>query len=135
MSRHDRSCQCLPVTTYDGRGYTKRNINLEEHGLIYSGAAQPQLVPGVRKLPLKFKEATEDVDVLYINYGRAYCVETNVKVKDVGMIDGASRKLLRRYYREAQFPDDEYSADQRSLSFGSRKLDLDLASIGGDFPS
>jgi hypothetical protein len=100
ISRHDHSCQCLPVTTYDGKGYRKRNIKLAEHGLIYSGNQPPKTVPGIVMEALRMKETIDgDLDISYINYGRAYCVDTNVKVKEVGMLDGPSRRLLRKYYQ------------------------------------
>jgi len=30
----DRFCKCLPVTTYDGKGTSKRGINLKQHGQV-----------------------------------------------------------------------------------------------------
>ena len=110
----NRSCQCLPVTTYDGRGPTKKGINLDEHGLIYSSDKRPSRIEGITKAALKVKlskGAEKLINPSLINYGRVYCVETNVKVKDVGDLDYDSKKLLRRYYNEVNIvPDDESDA-------------------------
>jgi len=65
-------------------GYLKRGINLNEHGLIYSSEKKPVTVKGIDKLPLKVKlsKGAERLNnPSYINYGRVYTVETNVKVK------------------------------------------------------
>ncbi|CZR67206.1 uncharacterized protein PAC_17105 [Phialocephala subalpina] len=110
VTQGNRSCQCLPVTTYDGKGYAKRGINLDEHGLIYNSDEAPVNVAGITKYPLRVKPSKNGERLTgnsYINYGRAYCVDTNVKVKDVGELDSASRKWLREYYKEIHFPPDE----------------------------
>ncbi|PVH81155.1 hypothetical protein DL98DRAFT_417097, partial [Cadophora sp. DSE1049] len=96
----DRSCTCLPVTTYDGRGYKKKGINLDDHGLIYSSRDPPPHIKGIAKEPLRIilsKGAEKLGNPSYLNYGRVYTVETNVKVKDVGDLDTESRRLLRSY--------------------------------------
>ncbi|KAL2064642.1 hypothetical protein VTL71DRAFT_3780 [Oculimacula yallundae] len=101
----DKSCTCLPVTTYGGRGYKKKGLNLNAHGLIYSSRKPPAPVRGITKQPLKInltKGGEELKDHSYLHYGRVYTVEANVKVKEVGELDDASKKLLRRYYKEVQ---------------------------------
>lgn len=42
VQQDNQSCICLPVTTYDGKGYLKPGINLTEHGLIYSDKGRRQ---------------------------------------------------------------------------------------------
>lgn len=131
VSRNGMACQCLPVTTYDGRGYRKRGINLEQHGLIYTGNAEPGPVPGIVNEPLRIKEAVEELVISYINYGRSYCVDTNVKVKDVGVLDGPSRSLLRQYYRAAHF--DEYESPMPVPEESSQMRASAFTQIGGQF--
>ncbi|TAQ87896.1 hypothetical protein B7494_g3787 [Chlorociboria aeruginascens] len=111
----DRSCTCLPVTTYDRKGHTKAGINLDEHGHIYSHGTPPK-IHGINKQPLKVVLLNEKakLDLSYINYGRVYTVNTNVKVKELGELDPKSRKLLRKYYNEVMTVQDEPSDDPMS---------------------
>jgi hypothetical protein len=111
----DRYCTCLPVTTYNRRGYRKGGIDLNEHGLIYSDKREPASIRGIKKKALKVSlspGADKLINPSYINYGRVYTVETNVKVKDVGELNSDSRRLLRQYWNECQTvpEDDEGSA-------------------------
>jgi hypothetical protein len=129
----DRCCQCLPVTTYDGRGYRKKGINLDEHGLIYSSDKKPSSVQGITKAPLKVKlsrGAEKLVNPSYINYGRVYTVETNVKVKDVGDLDTDSRRLLRRYFNEVNITQDDDS-DGMGPPQGPQQRAVEFAGLGG----
>ncbi|KAK0118624.1 hypothetical protein ONS96_011714 [Cadophora gregata f. sp. sojae] len=136
----DRSCTCLPVTTYDGRGYKKKGINLDDHGLIYSSRDPPLNIRGITKQPLRIilsKGAEKLGNPSYLNYGRVYTVETNVKVKDVGDLDTESRRLLRTYYREVHFrdfPDDDNYA-QPGPSSNPQQRDVEVAGAGAAFAS
>lgn len=133
VARHDRSCQCLPVTTYDGKGYKKRNIKLEEHGLIYVGNPPP-LVPGIFMEPLLIKDAVEDLDLSYINYGRSYCVDTNVKVKNVGVLDEPSRKLLRKYYASIHTLSEDEESPGPPPSESRQTRETEFLGMGGGLP-
>jgi hypothetical protein len=124
----DRCCQCLPVTSYDGRGLRKIGINLDEHGLIYGGDKHSSRIEGITKAALKVKlskGAEKLKNPSLINYGRVYSVETNVKVKDVGDLDSDSKKLLRRYFNEVNFALDDdidgtappHDPQQRAMEF------------------
>lgn len=98
----NRSCTCLPVTSYSGAGYRKKGIERAEHGYIYSHRRPRQesgLIADALKVNLS-KGAANLTDPSLVNYGRVYTVETNVKVKDVGMLDSESRKSLRYYYNK-----------------------------------
>lgn len=46
-----------------------------------------------------------------INYGCIYTVETNVRVKDVGVLDAPSLDLLETYYSEVNYPKSSTAAD------------------------
>jgi hypothetical protein len=105
----ETDCTCLPITTYNHRGVGKRGIRPEEHGQIYGGQT-PEIIKGIRMHPLKVnlsKGAERISKDSLVNYGAVYTVQTNVKVKDVGELDSASRKLLRRYYNEVMTLKDE----------------------------
>ena len=104
----DRSCTCLPLTTYDGKGHNKRGINLAEHGQIY-GDIPPSTILGISFSALHVlysKNATKLQKGCLINYGKVYTVEMNVKVKEIGNLDVASRRLIRRYWNQTMIMDE-----------------------------
>lgn len=94
----DRSCSCLPVTSYDGVGHRKAGIRLEEHGLIYSKRL-PEIIDrmGSRALKVVLSRAGALREPSLVNYGKVYTVEINVKVKDVGELDRPSKAVLSNY--------------------------------------
>ncbi|KAG9230901.1 hypothetical protein BJ875DRAFT_384153, partial [Amylocarpus encephaloides] len=99
IKQKSKNCTCLPVTSYEGRGYKKPDIDLNEHGSIYT-SKRPKTVPEIMKRALKVilsKGAEHLRDPSLINYGCPYTVETNVKVMDVGTLDGDSLRLLEDY--------------------------------------
>ncbi|CZR67034.1 uncharacterized protein PAC_16933 [Phialocephala subalpina] len=132
VSQQDRSCQCLPITTYEGKGITRRGIRLQEHGLIYSGDEVPSRPQGLLP-PVKVKLSRNGERLSsssYINYGRAYCVDTNVKVKDIGELYLGSRKLLRESYTEIHFGIDEEEPNRypdANRSFGPNPIGTDYS--------
>ncbi|KAH7348837.1 hypothetical protein BKA65DRAFT_477219 [Rhexocercosporidium sp. MPI-PUGE-AT-0058] len=137
VKKDDRSCTCLPVTTYDGKGYKKRGIILNNHGLIYSSRDPPIYPDGITKRPLKIilsKGAEKLVNPSYLNYGRVYTVETNVKVRDVGELDEPSKKLLRSYYKSVQIEslsDDEDEGP--GLVPNPQQRAVEIAGVGSGF--
>ncbi|KAG4435135.1 hypothetical protein IFR05_009367, partial [Cadophora sp. M221] len=137
VKKDDRSCTCLPVTTYDGKGYKKRGINLNHHGLIYSSRDPPRCPDGITKRPLKIvlsKGAEKLVNPSYLNYGRVYTVETNVKVRDVGELDDASKKLLRQYYKSVQIDDLSDDDDEGpGLAPNPQQRAVEFAGVGSSF--
>ncbi|KAH9208589.1 hypothetical protein DL95DRAFT_467569 [Leptodontidium sp. 2 PMI_412] len=112
VRKDDRICTCLPVTTCNGEGSKKKGISLDDHGLIYSSKEPPPHIEGITKAPLRIvlSKGVENIrNPSYINYGRVYTVEANVKVRDVGDLDSTSKKLLRTFYKEVHlrhFPED-----------------------------
>ncbi|KAH6688849.1 hypothetical protein BKA61DRAFT_305065 [Leptodontidium sp. MPI-SDFR-AT-0119] len=137
VKKDDRSCTCLPVTTYDGKGYKKRGINLNNHGLIYSSRDPPPHPDGITKEPLKIilsKGAEKLVNPSYLNYGRVYTVETNVKVRDVGKLDDASKKLLRSYYKSVQLGDLSDDDDEGpGPAPNPQQRAVEIAGVGSSF--
>jgi hypothetical protein len=101
----DKSCTCLPVNTYAGRGASEKDINLDEHCAIYS-KKKPRTAPGMYKKALKItvtriRETIEEESL--VNLGRVYTVETSSKVKDVGDLESESKTLLLTYFQEVFF--------------------------------
>lgn len=135
VKQNDRSCQCLPVTTYGGKGVQKGGINLNAHGLIHNVDEVVPDFPDISKRSLKVKPAKNGERLSnnsIINYGRAYCVDTNVKVKDLGELNHESKKWLKRYYKEMQFPPDDDSSDPSYSYTQNPKLQAaQLTGVGG----
>ncbi|KAH8591814.1 hypothetical protein B0O99DRAFT_690362 [Bisporella sp. PMI_857] len=126
----NKCCTCLPVTSYQGKGPWKDQINLDQHGYIYSHRI-PNPVNGINKQPLKVNlvESTAPLcDPSLINYGRVYTVETNVKVKEVGDLDSSSRATLRVYFRETFFGEGEGS--EQLPPKDSQARDADFRGVG-----
>ena len=134
VKQEDLYCTCLPVTTYDGRGYTKRGIKIEDHGLIYSSKDAPPRVKGMDKESLRVvlsPKAEKIVNPSYINYGRAYTVETNVKVRDVGELDSSSRRRLVKYYNKAIVAAADPDSDDPDDTIPPQAKAVELAHVGG----
>jgi hypothetical protein len=129
VKQKTKQCTCLPVTSYEGRGYKKPDIDLNEHGHIYS-SKRPRSVPEITKKALKVvlsKNAEPLRDPSLINYGCMYTVETNVKVMDVGVLDAESLDLLEDYYLEVNYP--------RTTDVNPSTDESDLAGVGTGFTS
>lgn len=129
----ERCVNCLPVTSYDGDGINKSGIRLGDHGFIYS-RNKPNKIPGMCSTPLKLdlaKGAAHLKDPSLVNYGKVYTVETNVKVKNVGKLDGDSISVLRHYFRKV-FNDD---MDLAGMTPGAAEADLAFVGAAhGSFP-
>jgi hypothetical protein len=125
----DRSCTCLPVTTYDGAGPQKSGISLGDHGFIYSHRV-PKRVEGMRSRALKLnlsRSVAPMREPSLVNYAKVYTVETNVKVKDIGILDAHSKDILRHYFRKVF---SEIESDPPSGDMTPRASPAPLASIG-----
>jgi hypothetical protein len=78
---------------------------MQDHGVIHTTTQAPNLLPNeyltkysVRVMPTG-SEKLEDAS--QINYGKAYAVEHNVKVLDVGMVVDDHRYLIEGYLNSA----------------------------------
>lgn len=118
----------MPVTSYEGRGYKKPNIDPEEHAPIYSGKKTPKTDPAVMKTPLRVilsKGSEKLSNPSLVNDGCIYIVGTNVKVLDIGVLEPDSLELLQKYYRKVNFssfeprPVSQPREDQRLTGVGS----------------
>lgn len=104
VRKGDRSVTCLPVTSYHGKGYRKKDIHLGDHGFICS-KNPPVRVEGMLSKALKVNLSKLSrgapphlQDPSLVNYSKPYTVETNVKVKDIGVLDAYSEKVLLHYF-------------------------------------
>jgi hypothetical protein len=119
---------CLPITSYAGQGVLKRSIRLNEHGFIYC-QKEPKEVDQMSLMPLKLlpsKTGGKLQEHSLVNYGRVYKVETNVKVRDNGVLDKDSKGILFHNYRKFWFGEVSDPSD-----FTSRRLDDFLNDNGG----
>lgn len=125
----DRSCTCLPVTSYDGQGHRKRGIQLEDHGFIYS-RSKPSRVERMRPKALKvvLSRGADFRDPMLVNYGKVYNVETNVKVKDIGDLDAESKAVLVQDFRHVFL---ERGGDTMPYYTTPRSSEALLAGVGG----
>jgi len=78
---------------------------MDDHGVIHTSSLAPNLLPGenltkysVQVQPFK-DERLEAAS--RVNYGKAYAVEHNVKVLEVGMILEGHRYLIQQYFDSA----------------------------------
>jgi hypothetical protein len=127
-----RFVTCLPITSYAGQGDLKHDIRLNEHGFIYC-QKEPKEVDQMSSMPLKLLpswlpswtgEKLQEPSL--VNYGRVYTVETNVKVKDNGVLDNDSKGILFHNYRKFWVEEVPDPSD-----FTSRRLDDFLNDNGG----
>ncbi|KAF1816950.1 hypothetical protein P152DRAFT_4804 [Eremomyces bilateralis CBS 781.70] len=92
-----RSCQCLPIQTYERRGLTKWGTRKSDHAIIHTGEVPPSPLPGenavrgeepMRK-PIRVTARTrsDKLDkISRINYNKIFTVEHNVKVFEFGEV-------------------------------------------------
>ena len=94
-----------PIQTYKGQGATKQGLIVDDHGVIHTTASAPDLLPGekltkysVQVQPYKDERLEPESRV---NYGKAYAVEHNVKLLEVGMVLEGHRYLIQQYFDSA----------------------------------
>ena len=89
-----------PITTYSGRGTSKKGIDQEKHAVIYIGAKASEKLPGETALtiaPVKViaVKAEETLDPLSrVNLGKGYRIEFDAKVREIGDVERASLAQL-----------------------------------------
>jgi len=94
-----------PITTYQGRATLKWGCIPSEHSVVYLRGQQPTLLQGeyLDKLPICIDPADLGIRMgvaSRLHYSKAYPVEMNVKVKDIGDVDAQDLSNLLRYYQE-----------------------------------
>jgi len=78
---------------------------VDDHGVIHSSATPPNLLPGEHltkdSLRVELTSGEELDPASRVNYGKAYAVEHNVKVLDIGMVVEGHRYLITNYFEAA----------------------------------
>jgi len=97
--------QCIPIQTYRGRGAAKPGVRMGDHGIIHTTVAAPNQLPGEALTKYSIQVQSTEGEYLElesrVNYGKAYAVEHNVKVLDVGMVIQDHRYLIKEYFDAA----------------------------------
>ncbi|CAN9449629.1 unnamed protein product [Alternaria alternata] len=97
--------QCIPVQTYRGRGAARPGLIMSDHGVIHTSATAPNLLPGEALTKYSIQVQSTEGELLEpesrVNYGKAYAVEHNVKVLDIGMVLEGHRYLIKQYFDAA----------------------------------
>ena len=97
-----------PITTYNSRGTEKKGVDQKSHTMVYTGEIPPQKLKGETKMvkePIRVVavRADEKLDELSrINLGKAYPVEHNVKVKEIGHVHERSLPKLISYFKSSR---------------------------------
>jgi hypothetical protein len=91
-----------PIQTYGRKGATKVGLNVKDHGIIHTSEKAPNLLPGehITKYSIQVKPTLKEIlePESRINYGKAYAVEHNVKVLDIGMVVENHRYLIAQFF-------------------------------------
>ncbi|KAL8692903.1 MAG: hypothetical protein Q9218_002161 [Villophora microphyllina] len=94
-----------PITTYSGKGATKKSVDKSAHTIVYTGNVAPKRLPdekgmskeALRVIPVGPEEMLDPMS--RINIGKIYPIEMNNKVKEIGQLDPASKAKLISYWK------------------------------------
>ncbi|KAF2439048.1 hypothetical protein P171DRAFT_476883 [Karstenula rhodostoma CBS 690.94] len=108
-----------PIFTYTRRGTLKSGCIPSEHSVVYLNGSAPvtftgETERGLNKQPICVNPVDASVRMepaSRLHYAKAYPIETNVKVKDIGDVAAEHLSVLLRYYREENSPLDYPSYD------------------------
>ena len=110
----DTHCICVPITSYGGKGLSRKKISRSEqmaHAIVYTQGAKPTLLaaePNFIKGPICVRLLREErlAPTARIHFGKFYTVEYNVKVKHLGAVITRDRQALINNAREEMFGND-----------------------------
>ena len=78
---------------------------MHDHGVIHTTLNAPNLMPGENLTKYSIRVEPTGSETLEsesrVNYGKAYAVEHNVKVLDIGMVVEGHRYLIETYFDSA----------------------------------
>lgn len=102
-----------PVITYSDRGTLRHGCRPSEHSIVYLAGRQPSPFPGeyFTKDAIRVDPADPSISMdpaSRIHYAKAWPVEMNVKVKDIGRVDPMDREKLLQYYKQENYPEYAY---------------------------
>ncbi|KAF2803223.1 uncharacterized protein BDZ99DRAFT_399987 [Mytilinidion resinicola] len=103
-------CYACPIFTYGGQGTLKRGCRPEDHSIVYyAGLQMPTPLPGeirITKPPIGVIPTANDTSLTQmdvasrLNFGKAYLIEYNVKVKDHGKVRAEDMDTLIYHYKK-----------------------------------
>ncbi|KAL4878018.1 hypothetical protein BJY04DRAFT_120958 [Aspergillus karnatakaensis] len=97
---------CFAISTYGGRGVSKRGVDESTHAIVYlrgrlptsSSSERPMIKEPLEVAPDRPDETLDPMS--RINFAKIYTVEHNVKVLPIGRITNASMIRFREYATE-----------------------------------
>jgi hypothetical protein len=113
VRQHDRFCTCVPIASYN---LNSKKLILANLGLVYAQDRPcPGTIEGISRFTIRIKLAkgaklTGDPNL--VDYAKFYTIETNVKVKDIGLLDEVSKRALRSNVRDTFLADLEEPTTQ-----------------------
>jgi hypothetical protein len=104
---------CSAIATYGQQGTLKHGCNPGEHAVICNTHVDPstcylrgEIENGMYKEPIQVTPPKDPDQNSYlslasrIRFGKAYAIEWNVKVKDIGMVADWDMAKLLRYFED-----------------------------------
>lgn len=96
---------CSPIQTYRGRGAAKPGVRMSDHGIIHTTITAPNLLYGEAITKSSIRVQSTEGEHLEpesrVNYGKAYAVEHNVKLLEIGMVTTNHQYMIEEYYDAA----------------------------------
>lgn len=136
VRKADRSCVCLPITVVNSKSHSRKlqSMNLAEYGVVFS-TTLPGHLDGITLRPVRVQAAKGNGpfrDYSLVDYARPCTIETNVKVKEVGILDSDSRVVLMANFKQVfvSFMESEVATPTTPKSkFAEIAVPMQLSSI------
>ncbi|CZR58307.1 uncharacterized protein PAC_08199 [Phialocephala subalpina] len=90
---------CVPILTYQRRGFLKSGAHPEDHAVIYTSDKPPNeaVTPTLTPIHVQSKTPRDKLQPLsFVNYAKIYTVEHNVKVMFIGWIANESQRSFAK---------------------------------------
>ncbi|KAM5437156.1 hypothetical protein MferCBS31731_005573 [Microsporum ferrugineum] len=104
--KNEQGCSWA-INTYGERGLLKRGIDLNTHAAVYMRGSEPApndptRVPGLPPIMINPYSPREQLhSKSYLNFGKVFTVDHNIKVKPVGHVSEESMRTFRRAWRRS----------------------------------
>lgn len=111
-----RSCLCVPITTYGGRGVNKGGVKKSDHCIVYTGSKAPLpkqnelAIPpeqGMQSIPIRVDSDVRTVrldEMSRIDFSKPVNVEHYNRVKNFGKVHPSSIQALESQFMNVIFP-------------------------------
>ncbi|EAT81124.1 hypothetical protein SNOG_11416 [Parastagonospora nodorum SN15] len=121
------------IHTYGGRGTMKPGCNPVEHTAMYLTGTEPNITPaelerGMNKEPIEVVPVDKTqklAPMARVRLGKIYSIETNVKVKDVGLVRDDHLTKLMDYWRYEMGYDSHLGGSWRQAEHHLRYIGYD----------